>query len=64
MANQKLREMSVGHARRVFQQQFTNDPELREIYKKYVDNNQQQLRTMGEAYRAIGKVGRIPSRQN
>ena len=61
--NPRLRNMSVGRAREVFRAQFRDDPSLREVYKRWVDDNQEQLRTMGEAYRAIGKAARVPSRQ-
>lgn len=61
--NLKLRLMSVGRAREVFKQQFRDDPSLREVYKKYIKDNQEELGTMGESYRAIGKAARVPSRQ-
>lgn len=61
--NPRLREMGWGRARELCQREMIHDPEALAKYKQWVEVNKEQIRSMGEDYRAVGTGGRIPSKQ-
>lgn len=62
--NRYLRQMNWLRARELCRLDMRGHPEEEAAYKKYCDDNREQIETMNAAYRGVGGEKRIASKVN